>query len=28
MTGHPNRGISKHINVNNGLDNKKWHVFF
>lgn len=28
VTVHPNRGMSKHINVHNGIDNKKWHVFY
>jgi len=28
LTGHPNRNMTRHINVNNGLDNKKWHIFF
>ena len=28
VTGYPNRGMSKHINEHNGIDNKKWHVFY
>ncbi len=28
FTGHPNRGLSRHINVKNGLDSMDWHIFF
>lgn len=28
FTGHPNRNMSRHINVNNGLDNKKLVYIF
>ena len=28
VTGHPNREMSRHINVHNGIDNKKWRVFY
>lgn len=28
LSGHPNRGISRHINVYLGLDSKNWHIFF
>lgn len=28
VTRHPNLGMSRHINVHNGIDNKKWHVFY
>lgn len=28
LSGHPKRGISRHINVYLGLDSKNWHIFF
>ena len=28
LVGHPNRGMTRHINVKNGLYGKDWHIFF